>query len=133
VHLWRAAFFIAIIACLAACAPPSAGPTPEEKIVDGMTISLEANTAPQLNMNEVFIVTLRDAAGQLIDSADVYLDLDMPAMPMGANQPIAEPLQNGQYRAETAYTMTGDWTVDVIVIHNGKEYRARFERAVAEE
>jgi nitrogen fixation protein FixH len=127
--VWRSPLWLIGI-LLTACATPYVTLLREEQTVDGLLIALEANPNPQLNTNEVFIIALYDAQGRPVENADVYLDLDMPAMPMGSNQPIAEHSQNGQYRAETAYTMTGDWTIDVIVAYNGEEYRARFERVV---
>ena len=126
--LWLIAAALILMACGATTpAPPTSRQT---QTVDGLTISLEAADRPAINQAERFVIALSDANGQPISDASVYLDLDMPAMPMGSNQPIADAQGDGTYRAETAYTMTGTWEISVIVKWQGKEYRARFEREV---
>ncbi len=111
---------------LAACGPAAAPPTRYEQTVDGLTIALEASASPRLNASERLLVTLTDAQGQPVDGADVYIDLDMPAMPMGTNRPIAEPQGEGRYLASTAYTMVGEWELTVVAEVDGVERRAVF-------
>jgi nitrogen fixation protein FixH len=119
---------------LAACGGPAASPTPQpqQQISDGVTIELSASEQPQLNQPQEFIIRLLDSAGQPIEGASVYLDLDMPAMPMGTNQPIAEALGEGRYRTQSAYTMTGEWIITVVAKIGSTEHRATFTREVAE-
>jgi hypothetical protein len=121
---------IAIQILLAACAAPA--PLREEQLADGIVIGLESSASPPLNTSQELIVTLADEAGRPIDGADVYLDLTMPAMPMGANRPEAAPEGQGRYRARTAYTMAGEWEIAVIVEVDGVERRAVFTRLVDE-
>jgi nitrogen fixation protein FixH len=95
-------------------------------------VGLEASASPLLNASQELIVTLADEGGRPIDGADVYLDLTMPAMPMGTNRPVAEPLGEGRYRARTAYTMSGEWEITVVAEIAGAEHRALFTRSVSE-
>lgn len=120
-----------LVALLAACGQATA-PTRLAQTVDGLTITLEATANPKLNAAEQLTVTLADAQGQPVDGADVYVDLTMPAMPMGTNRPIAEPAGQGGYRASTAYTMTGEWEVTVVASVAGKEHRAVFKITAVE-
>jgi hypothetical protein len=55
----------------------------------------------------------------------------MPAMKMNSNQPLGEPLGNGQYRLRGVFTMDGAWQLVVHASVAGKEYTARFEQQVA--
>jgi nitrogen fixation protein FixH len=116
---------------LAACGnqQPVTAP-PQQQTVDGLTIELSAVEAPKINQPQQFRIALRDSGGQPVSDAQVYIDLDMPAMPMATNQPIATHSGDGVYLAESVYTMTGEWELTVVVTTGGKEYRAIFEREV---
>lgn len=103
-----------------------------QQTVDGLTITLEKATNPQINQSQQFVVRLIDQRGQPVEDASVYLDLDMPAMPMSLNQPIASSLGNGMYQAESVYTMDGFWTVTVVANVDGREHRAVFDSKVAQ-
>jgi hypothetical protein len=124
----RAALVIALAIALAACGQAAALPAPRlAQQVDGLTIGLDATTSPKLNASERLLVTLLDEQGRPVEGADVYVDMLMPAMPMGTNRPIAEPQGQGRYLASTAYTMDGDWDVTVVATVAGKEHRATFK------
>lgn len=128
----RIALAALLLALLAACGGPPAT-LRQEQTVDGLTIGLEAAERPRLNAAQELIVTLADAQGAPVDGAAVYLDLTMPAMPMGTNAPIAEPLGQGRYRAgNVVMNMTGDWEISVVAEVGGAERRAVFTRAVVE-
>jgi hypothetical protein len=116
---------------LASCSIPAAT-TRQEQVVDGITIGLEAAESPRLNTAQNFLITLADDQGQPIDGASVYIDMLMPAMPMGTNRPVAAAEGQGRYRAQAAYTMSGEWEVTVVVEVAGVERRAIFPRAVPE-
>ena len=75
-------------------------------------------------------MTLADASGKRIDSATVYLEQDMPTMKMSSNQPLGEPLGNGQYRLKSVFTMEGAWLVVIHARVAGKEYAASFNLQV---
>lgn len=117
---------------LAACTPAVPATSLQTQTVDGLTITLEATAAPQINDRQLFTITLTDAQGQPVVADDVYLNFDMPAMPMGTNRPIAEPVAPGRYTAVTVYTMSGDWTIDVVATVAGIAHRAQFTMLVSE-
>ena len=116
---------------LAACGAPS-NLTHFQATADGLTIALEVTASPKINTSEQFLVTLTDAQGHPVDGADVYLDLTMPAMPMGTNRPVAEAQGQGRYLASSAYTMTGEWSITVIAEVAKVEHRALFKLTVSE-
>lgn len=124
----------AALAALPACAPAPNASTQrtQEQIVEGVTIALTHTNAPTMNATQELKVSLTDAQGARVDGADIYLDLTMPAMPMGTNRPIATPDGNGFYRVQTAFTMTGDWEVTIVATIDGQERRATFTVTVPE-
>lgn len=123
-------FFTALAALvLAGCGRP--GTVSEQQTVDGVTFTLERAASLQLLQEYTYVVALADAAGKPIDGATVFLDQQMPAMPMGTNQPVAEPLGGGRYQVRGVYTMAGDWVVKVHALVGGQERVASFEQQVA--
>jgi hypothetical protein len=126
-----------LIYCLAllilvGCGSPVVDPnaTVQTQTVDGLNIGLEAPKAPKLLDQAGFVVTLTDAGGQPVDGADVYLELSMPAMPMGTNKPVASAEGNGRYRAQGVFDMLGEWDVIVHATVDGKEHAATFKSMV---
>ncbi|MBO9349149.1 FixH family protein [Chloroflexus sp. MS-CIW-1] len=105
-------------------------PLRETQVIDGLAITLETLERPQMNTAVDFIVVLQDDQGNPVSDANVYLDLDMPAMPMGITRPVAVPEGSGRYWARTAYTMEGLWEITVVVEHAETTYRATFRRDV---
>lgn len=121
------------LALLTACGGTPAPVLRQEQTVDGLTIGLEAVETPKLNAAQELVVTLADAQGAPVDGASVYINLDMPAMPMGTNAPIAEALGGGRYRAgNVVMNMTGDWQLTVVATVDGAEHSAVFTRVVVE-
>jgi YtkA-like len=108
------------------------GPTPIRQIqkVDGITIGLEHPEQARLNQEIEMVVIVTDETNRTVNNAIVTLDLTMLEMPMGQNRPIADALGGGRYRIRTALTMVGKWQTTVIVMLNGREYRAVFAQAV---
>lgn len=131
--LARLGALITLLALWSACAAtPAREALRQEQVVDGITITLETAKEPKRDQAYPFVVTLADAQGKPIDGADVYLELEMPAMPMGSNRPVTTPLGAGRYTVTTAYTMTGEWNVVVVATISGAERRAAFINAVAQ-
>jgi hypothetical protein len=124
------AAFLALVFILAACGGGRAAYTAEQQTVNGITIKLEhpQQLAP-LQQYELF-VTLTGADGRPIDRAIVFLEQDMPAMPMKSNQPIGEPLGNGQYRITGVFSMDGAWQLVIHARVAGQEYAATFDQSV---
>lgn len=102
--------------------------------VDGLQVTLTSPDNQTMNRAVDFTVDVRDAAGQPVDDASVYLDMDMPAMPMGVTRPVAEWRGDGRYTAMTAYTMAGLWEITVVIERpDGRVSRVLFTRHVREE
>jgi len=129
--LKRYAAVVLVLLLLVACGGGGqAGYTKQQKTVDGLAFTLERPEQAELLKDYDLFVTLNDSAGKPVDGATVFLDLAMPAMPMGSNQPIADGLGGGRYRIKSAFTMEGDWKVDVHATVGGKEYVATFDQPV---
>jgi hypothetical protein len=126
---WR----IGLIALLALVLLASCGPqiTRQKQTVDGLTIVLEYPERLTLLKEEELVVILVDDQERTINGALVSLELDMPEMPMGQNNPLADPLGGGKYRVRTTYTMVGVWKVTVVANVERKDYRATFDLQVA--
>src|SRR5215212_1467972 len=78
---------------LAGCGGRS-GYTAQQQRVDGLVITLEQPQQVEILKTYELFVTLTDAQGRPVDGAIVFVDLAMPAMPMGAYQPLADALGN---------------------------------------
>jgi nitrogen fixation protein FixH len=125
-----------ILACqllLSACGvADTANANTQRATVDGLTIALEAPADPQVNQGAEFRIVLNDAEGNPVDGADVYLELTMPAMAMGTNQPIATAQGNGVYTAQGVFDMAGAWEITVHADVEGKAHQATFASDVDE-
>lgn len=117
---------------LAACGGRS-GYTAEQQTVDGLTVKLEHPQQVKLLDNYELFVTLTGADGKPIDGATVYMEQDMPAMPMASNQPLGEPQGSGQYRLAGVFNMEGNWKLVIHASVAGKEYAATFNQNVSPE
>jgi hypothetical protein len=124
----RNILWLALIA-LAACG--GSGTSAEKQTVDGLTFTLERPQLVALLENYTYVVTLTDASGHPIDGATVFMEQDMPAMPMGSNQPLGEPLGQGKYRITGVFTMEGDWLLKIHARVAGAEHVATFEQKIA--
>jgi hypothetical protein len=131
VSKWCCFALLALALTLSACgggAQP--GYTAQQQTVDGLVIGLERPQQAEILKDYELFVTLNDAAGKPVDGAIIFLDMTMPAMQMGATQPIGEGLGNGRYRIKSAFTMEGDWRVEVNATIAGKQYKATFDQPV---
>ena len=127
---------IGLALALAACGGTASNggpPAGQTLTVDGITIGLQPQPAQAVvNQRQTWLVTLADAAGRPIENADVYLELDMPSMTMGQNNPLATPKGNGVYQAEGLYSMSGEWHVIVHAEVDGTDHPALFTIEVKE-
>jgi YtkA-like protein len=122
-----------VLACLLTligCAGGTPGYTTQQQTVDGISITLERPDHAELLKDYELFVTLKDAGGAPIDGATVIAEMSMPAMPMPPQQPIADRLGGGRYRLRNAFTMEGDWKVDIRATIAGKERIATFDQPV---
>jgi hypothetical protein len=122
--------FFLLITAIAGCGSGRAGYTSQQQTIDGITITLERPQQIAILQDVEYFVTLADASGTRIDGATVYLEQDMPTMKMGSNQPLGEPLGNGQYRLKNVFTMDGAWVVVIHASVAGKDYAATFDQQV---
>jgi len=120
----------AVLLCACGSGSGRAGYTSQQQTIDGTTITLERPQQIAILQDVESIVTLADASGKRVDGATVYLEQDMPTMKMSSNQPLGEPLGNGQYRLKSVFTMDGAWVVVIHASVDGKEYAASFNLQV---
>jgi hypothetical protein len=126
---YYAAFF-GLVCILAACGGGRAGYTAEQQTVNGITIKLEHPQQLALLQQYELFVTLTGADGRPIDGAIIFMEQDMPAMPMNSNQPLGQPLGNGQYRITGVFSMEGAWRLVIHAKVAGQEYAATFDQTV---
>lgn len=118
-----------LILILAACTS-----TPDlikqQQHIDDITIILARPSTLTILQDYEFQITLLDTHEQPIDGATIFADMIMPSMPMGTNQPIADPQGNGNYRLRSIFTMDGTWHIAIHAIIAGKEHIATFEQQI---
>jgi len=122
--------FFAFVLLLAACGGGRAGYAADQQTVNGVTIKLEHPQQVALLQNYELFVTLTGADGKPIDGATVFMEQDMPAMPMNSNQPLGEPIGNGQYRISGVFSMDGAWRLTIHARVAAQEYVATFDQTV---
>jgi hypothetical protein len=100
------------------------------KIGDGMTVEFDVQPKPVKAMTEnTFVVTLsRD--GQPLKDASIKLDLSMPNMYMGKNQPVLRHVRDGRYEGKGIITRcasgSSTWQAEVVIESAGKTVVATF-------
>jgi len=125
------AVFLTLALLLTACGGGGrAGYVAEQQTVNGVTIKLEHPQQLALLQNYELFVTLTGADGKPIDGATVFMEQDMPAMPMNSNQPLGEPFGNGQYRITGVFSMDGAWRLVIHARVAGQAYAATFDQTV---
>ncbi len=102
----------------------------EERVVDGLTITLERPAQPVALRDYSFTATITDTADRPVEATLVYFDFTMPQMEMGVHQPIADQLGPGKYGVRTLYSMEGDWRITVVATIDGRDVRAWFDHSV---
>jgi hypothetical protein len=130
IRLWRYTALLLLVLALSACSGGTPGYTTQQQTVEGISITLERPQQAELLKDYELFVVLKDTSGTAIDGATVFVEMSMPAMPMPSQQPIADGLGGGRYRLKNAFTMEGDWKVDVHATIAGKEHIAMFDQPV---
>lgn len=126
----RTAVLLALgLLALAGCvALPNLAPDQErrEQRVEGLTVTLDTLREPRVNETQPFRVTLHDEAGQPVEGAQVFVDLEMDMICIGQGTRIADEVGDGSYEASSVYPMAGEWRVNVVVRTGGEERTAPF-------
>jgi hypothetical protein len=87
---------------------------------DGLTATLAVKPASLAVMKPVVLqLTLREEHGGVVEGAVVQYDLTMPGMTMPKTSPVAVAEGGGRYRAQTLFTMSGDWRIEATVTRPG--------------
>ena len=98
---------------------------------DGMTIEFDIQPKPVAAMTESTFVVTVTRNGMPITDASVHLDLSMPHMFMGKNQPVMNHIKDGRYEGKGVITRCASgrrtWQADVAVGSTGKTAVARYE------
>jgi nitrogen fixation protein FixH len=100
--------------------------------IDGVTITLDSSKAPRVNQTETLRITLHDAQGHPITTADVYVDLAMDMLCMNSMTPVGVPTGGGSYAVQTVYQMAGDWRITVAAQVGAHRHQAVFTIPVHE-
>jgi hypothetical protein len=91
---------------------------------DGITIEFDIQPKPVSAMTESTFVVTVTRNGLPITDASVHLDLSMPHMFMGQNQPILKHIKEGRYEGKGIITRCTSgrktWQADVAVGSAGK-------------
>ena len=94
---------------------------------DSYAVTLAADPAPPVMGDGAVIVTLRDAAGQPVDNAQLAIEANMSHAGMTPVMADGAAGKDGVYRAPLTWTMAGDWYVDVkATLTDGRTINRRF-------
>jgi hypothetical protein len=95
-----------------------------KRLGDGMTIEFDVQPKPVAAMTESTFVVTVTRNGMPITDASVHLDLSMPHMFMGKNQPVLKYIKDGRYEGKGVITRCTSgrktWQADVAVGSAGK-------------
>jgi hypothetical protein len=97
---------------------------------DGAVIEFYVQPKPVTAMTESTFVVIVIRNGKPITDASVHLDLSMPHMFMGKNQPILKHVKDGRYEGKGIITRCASgkktWQADVAIRADGKIAVAAF-------
>ena len=115
---------VTLLLLLAGCGRiQQANPAPP----DSYMVTLTADPAPPVVGDAAISVTLRDAAGQPVDNAQVALEANMSHAGMTPVMADGAAGKDGVYRVPLTWTMAGDWYVDVkFTLPDGQKITRRF-------
>jgi hypothetical protein len=99
----------------------------EPAIPDSYVVTLATDPAPPVAADGTLVVTLRDAAGQPVDNAQLALEANMSHAGMTPVMADGAAGKDGVYRVPLTWTMAGDWYVDVkFTLPDGQKITRRF-------
>ena len=94
---------------------------------DSYAVTLAADPAPPVVGDGAVIVTLRDAAAQPVDKAQLAIEANMSHAGMTPVMANSAAGKDGVYRVPLTWTMAGDWYVDVrFTLPDGQKITRRF-------
>ena len=94
---------------------------------DGFTVTFATEPVAPAVGDGTLIVTLTDAGGRLVDGAQLAVEANMSHAGMTPVNAVATGSQAGIYRVPLAWTMSGDWFVDVkFTLPDGQAVTRRF-------
>jgi hypothetical protein len=93
----------------------------ETTLANGGNATIVFADSPLKTMTETpFAIELYEASGDVINDAELALDLTMPFMPMPPNKPNAA-WQGNAYHGIAIFTMAGAWQVNVEIKRSDSE------------
>lgn len=97
---------------------------------DGMKIEFDVQPKPVTAMIESTFVVIVTRNGKPVTDASVHLDLSMPHMFMGKNQPVLKQVKDARYEGKGVITRCASgrktWQADVTIRSDGKAAAAAF-------
>ena len=101
-----------------------------KETADGMRVEFDAQPKPVTSMSDLrFIVTVT-RGGSPVSDASIVLNLSMPGMFMGKNQPVLKHAENGRYEGKGVIIKCPSgrkvWRADITIARGGKNAAARF-------
>jgi hypothetical protein len=94
---------------------------------DSYAVMLAADPAPPVVGDGAVSVTLRDAAGQPVNDAQLAIEANMSHAGMTPVMADGAAGKDGVYRVPLTWTMAGDWYVDVkFTLPDGQKITRRF-------
>ena len=127
-RLWCRAFLLvglALVGVMAVGCGRAQHAAPEAN--DGFTVTFATEPAAPAVGDGTLIVTLTDASGHPVDGAQLAAEANMSHAGMTPVNAVATGSQDGVYRVPLAWSMSGDWFVDVkFTLPDGETVARRF-------
>jgi len=97
---------------------------------DGMMVEFDVQPKPVSAMSELTFIVNLTQGGLPLSDASVVLDLSMPGMFMGKNQPVMKHAKNGRYEGKGVIVKCASgrkiWRADITIGHGAKNAIASF-------
>jgi hypothetical protein len=118
---------LSLSACTASVLPPLAvGMVRAQQVREGLTFTLDSQSAPQINTTQHLRLTLVDADGRPVEHASIFFDMEMDMLCLSGSKPIANDVGRGGYEVDVVYVMAGEWKVTAVATLDGRELRTTF-------
>lgn len=101
-----------------------------EETSDGMTVEFDIQPKPVSSLSELAFIANLSRSGTPVSDASVVLDLSMPGMYMGKNQPSLKHAKNGRYewKGIIARCPSGNrmWQAELTITQGSKTTKVDF-------